>query len=153
MKRVAIVVAGAFALFVLAAFTLLWFLFHVPYPPQPKFGFAGNWRTTDVFGYMERRLPTAIEVWQNYNGWTEPTNFHGSRLYLARLGGATRQSGFRSWVSSGDTPMGAQRYTHVEFTYSDPTNGTYIIRITLRVQAFGLGRGAWLTGHTASVGV
>ena len=23
--------------------------------------------------------------------------------------------------------MGAQRYTHVEFTYSDPTNGTYII--------------------------
>ncbi|HWQ92397.1 MAG TPA: hypothetical protein VN673_12045 [Clostridia bacterium] len=132
MNRVAIIVACALAPLVVAASILLWLGFHVPYPPQPKIGFTGNWRTTDVFGFKERPLPPASEVWQDYGSWTVPTNFHGSRLYLARLGGATRQSGFRPSFSSGDTPAGAQRYTHVEFTYTDPTNGTYILDWYLR---------------------
>ena len=132
MKRVVIIVASVLVLFVVAAATILWLVFRVPYPPQPKFGFSGNWRTTDVFGFKERMLPPAAEVWHDYNSWTAPTNFHGSRLYLARLGGASRQSAFRAWFSSGDTPAGAQRYTHVEFTYTDPTNGTYILDWDLR---------------------
>jgi len=132
MKRVATIIASALTLFVIGGAILVWLLFRVPYPPQPKFGFTGNWRTTDVFGFAERPLPAAEAVWQDYEAWSAPTNFHGSRLYLARIGSAARQSGFRSWVSSGDTPMGAQRYTSVEFTYTDPTNGTYILTWTLR---------------------
>src|SRR5690349_15354786 len=119
MKRVAIILAGVFGLFVIAAF-LLGVFFHFPDPPQPKFGFTGNWRLTDVFGFVEQPLPPAAELWQHYEAWKVPTNYHGSRLYLARLGDTTRQSGFRSWVSFGDTPIGAQHYTNVEFTYTDP---------------------------------
>ena len=133
MKRLVLFLAGAVALFVIGAFTLLWLVFRVPYPPQPKFGFTGNWRVTDVFGFKERPLPPATNVWTDYTAWEDATtNQHGRRVYLARLGGATNQSGFRSSHSSGDTPMGAQRYTHAEFAYTDPTNGTYILSWMLR---------------------
>jgi hypothetical protein len=132
MKRAALIVGGALVFVVVAAITLLWLLFRTPYPPQPKFGFTGSWRSTDVFGFKERPLPPATNVWKDYESWLTSTNQHGSRLYLARLGGAARQSGFRSWMSSGDTPMGAQRYTNVEFIYSDPTNGTYALSWTRR---------------------
>ena len=132
MKRIAIILASALLLMFIAASAFLILLFHVPDPPQPKFGFAGNWRSTDVFGFKERPLPSAAEVWSDYTAWNSPPNFRGARLYLARLGKAERQSGFRSWISSGDTPLGAQRYTNVEFTYTDSTNGTYILTWSLR---------------------
>ncbi len=86
MKRVVIIVAGALAVFLVAASTLLWLVFDVPHPPQPKFGFTGAWGSTDVFGYELRPLPPAAEVWQDYGSWSVPADFHGSRLYLARLG-------------------------------------------------------------------
>lgn len=35
-------------------------------------------------------------------------------------------------MAEGDTPMGAQRYTSVEFLYSDPTNGVYMLTWMLR---------------------
>src|SRR6476659_10625673 len=118
MKRVALFVAGVLVFAVFAAFTIFWLLFRIPYPPQPKFGFTGNWRSSDVFGFEEHPLPPAAEVWKDYAAWSAATNQQRSRLYLARLGAAAFQSAFRSWVSSGDTPMGAQRYTNVEFIYS-----------------------------------
>jgi hypothetical protein len=62
MKRVVIA-----AVLVLAAVSMfLWLLFRTPYPQQPKFGFTGNWRSTDVFGFEERPLPPAAQVWQDY---------------------------------------------------------------------------------------
>jgi hypothetical protein len=126
-------IVGAAALVVFLLFgVVIAFIFHVPYPPQPKFGFAGNWRTPDVLGFEERPLPPASQVWKDYEGWHPATNEYTRRVYLARLGGAARQTGIRSSISSGDTPMGAQWYTHVEFFYADPTNGTYILSWTLR---------------------
>jgi|GEM_PF-4953854 hypothetical protein len=136
MKHFALILATLFGGIILipAIAMALFFFFFLPVstPPQPTFGFTGNWRTTGVFGFQEKPLPPAADVWKDYNAWTSQTNFHGSRLYLARLGGAGRQSGFRTWVSSGDTPMGAQRYTNVEFIYTDPTNGTYVFTWSLR---------------------
>ena len=114
-------------LFAIAA--LIW---HLPEPDQPKFGFRGDWRSTSVFGFEERPLPPAVDVWRNYEAWQPATNENSSRFYLARLGGEARQSNFRSWLSSGDTPVGAQRYTTVEFVYTDPTNGVYILSWDLR---------------------
>ncbi len=122
MKRIAIVVA---------AFIGLWLLFRTPYPPQPKFGFTGDWRSTDVFGFEERPLPPSGEVWQDYSAW-QPKTKDRRRLYLARLGGAEHQSAFVASTNSGDTPMGAQRYTHIDFTCTDPTNGTYQLSWMLR---------------------
>src|SRR6185369_10582152 len=96
MKRLVLFLAGAVAVFVIGAFTLLWVVFRVPYPPQPKFGFTGNWRTTDVFGFKERPLPPATKVWTDYTAWADATtNQHARRVYFGRLGGATNQSGFR----------------------------------------------------------
>jgi len=133
MRRVVIFIASAFALFLFTGLALLWLLFRTPSPPQPKFGFKGNWRLPDVSGFEERQLPPARELWQDYTSWGDATtNKARRRLYLARLGGATNQLGFSSSISSGDTPMGAQQYTHVEFAYTDPTNGTYILSWMLR---------------------
>lgn len=135
MKRVAIIIGSVLAVGVAALVgivVLVASIIRVPYPPQPKFGFTGDWRSTDVFGFEERPLPPAARVWQDYDAWRPSTNEHSRRLYLARLGSVASQSGFRSWVSSGDTPMGAQRYTNVEFTYTDSTNATYIISWYLR---------------------
>lgn len=101
-------------------------------PNQPKFGFTGNWRDYSFFGVEERPLPTANRVWADYSAWKPKTNHYSDRVYLALLGGADRQSSFRSWLSSGDTPMGAQEYTNVEFTHQDPTNGIYLLYWTLR---------------------
>lgn len=126
------IVVGCFGLLAVAAGFLISQLFRVTEPPQPAFGFTGNWRTTNVFGFRERPLPPAAMVWQDYTNWHETTNFTGARLYLARLGGATKQSDFRRWISSDDTPMGAQRNTNVEFIYSDSTNGTYLITWMMR---------------------
>jgi hypothetical protein len=135
MKHLVLILAALFAAVLIlpvvgkGLLTLIFFRPIAP-PPQPQFGFTGNWGATEVGGFTLRPLPPAAEVWQNYSA--SLTNFHGSRLYLARLGGASRQSGFRTWVSSGDTPAGAQRYTNVEFTYIDPTNGTYILNWSFR---------------------
>ena len=131
MKRVSIFIAGVLVLVVVGAFALLWLWFRTPYPPQPKFGFTGNWRSTDVFGYEERPLPPAATIWQEYSTW-QPKTEHRRRLYLARLGGSERQSGFIALTNSGDTPIGTQRYTCVDFDYTDPTNGTYHLMWMLR---------------------
>jgi len=134
MKRVAIILGclvGCGILVVVGLFVALGFLFRVPYPPQPAFGFTGDWRSTDVFGYEERPLPPAAEIWQDYSSW-QPKTEHRRRLYLVRLGGSERQSAFIASTNSGDTPMGAQRYTHIDFTYTDPTNGTYRLSWMMR---------------------
>jgi hypothetical protein len=106
--------------------------FAVTSPSQPKFGFTGPWRSFSVFGVEERVLPPAKDIWKDYAAWKPRTNEHGDRVYLARLGGAERQSRFEASMSSGDTPMGAQQYTNAEFLYTDPTNGTYFLTWTLR---------------------
>jgi len=124
MKQVAIFVISVVTFVILAAFGFVWFFLRTPYPPQPKFGFTGNWRPTNVFGYEERPLPAAVDISQNYSAWQPKTEF-GGRYYVARLGGSERQSHFVVSTNSGETPMGAQRYTWVDFDYSDPTNGTY----------------------------
>jgi len=135
LKPVAIVV-GSLALVVIHLLVCLGVivgvLFHISEPDQPAFGFTGNWRSTSVFGFEERPLPPAVDVWRDYEAWQPATNQYSSRLYLARLGGATCQSNFQSWLSSGDTPVGAQRYTNVGFVYTDPTNGVYILSWNLR---------------------
>ncbi|HEX5223016.1 MAG TPA: hypothetical protein VFZ59_25890 [Verrucomicrobiae bacterium] len=124
------IVLGSIALFLVGLSILFGYLFSVPYPPQPTFGFTGNWRYTGVFGYEERPLPPASRIWEEYLAW-EPKTEHRQRLFLARLGGLERQSGFTVSTNSGDTPMGAQRYTDIEFTYTDPTNGTYRLHWSL----------------------
>lgn len=102
-------------------------------PPQPKLGYTGDWRRLDTFGFEERALPPAKDVWKDYNVWKlSSTNELISRRYFAKLGGAERQSGFWTSISKGDTPMGAQRYTNVEFLYNDPTNGVYHLTWMLR---------------------
>ncbi len=106
-------------------------LSRIPNPPQPVFGFTGNWRSTCVFGFEERPLPPAADVWQDYLTW-RPKAKNQQRLYVARLGGAARQSAFLASTNSGDTPMGAQKYTHVDFIYTDPTNGMYRLSWALR---------------------
>lgn len=132
MKRLINFLVRALVLFTIMALALIWFI-HTPYPPQPKSGFTGNWRTKSVFGSEERPLPPATNVWSDYTAWKKSaTNQNTTRLYLARFGGVTNQSDFRSSHSSGDTPMGAQQHTEVEFTYTDPTNGIYLITWSLR---------------------
>ena len=134
MKRVLItfgIALGSIALFLVGLSIVLGYLFRVPYPPQPAFGFAGDWRSTSVFGYEERPLPPASRIWDEYLAW-KPKTEHRQRLFLVRLGDADRQSAFVVSTNSGDTPMGAQRYTNIEFTYTDPTNGTYRLCWSLR---------------------
>jgi hypothetical protein len=127
---------GSIALVVIpllvVVFVALAFIFYIPEPDQPSVGFTGNWRSPSVFGFEERPLPPAVHVWRDYEAWRPATNEHSSRLYLARLGGAARQSAFRTWLSSGDTPVGAQRYTHAQFVYTDSTNGVYVLSWCLR---------------------
>ncbi len=131
MKRFALVVAGVLVVGLAGAMTLLWLMFRTPYPPQPEFGFTGDWRSFSTFGTDERPLPPAREVAQDYATWQPKTEYR-NRVYLARLGGTNHQSNFRSSVVTGDTPMGAQKYTFVEFTYNDPTNGIYHLSWSLR---------------------
>jgi hypothetical protein len=134
MKRVAIIlgcVVGCGIVIVVGLFVALGLLFRVPYPPQPAFGFTGDWRSTAVFGCEERPLPPAATVWQEYSTW-HPKTEQVQRLYLMRLGGMERQSRFIASTNSGDTPMGAQRYTWIDFDYTDPTNGTYHLTWRMR---------------------
>jgi hypothetical protein len=76
-------------------------------------------------------FPPANEVWRDYSTW-QPQKKGTHRFYIARLGGAEHQSDFWASTHSGDTPLGAQKYTEVEFMYSDLTNGVYKITWSLR---------------------
>jgi hypothetical protein len=137
VKRFALILACLLAAVlvvpILGKFLLALVLFQpLPPPPQPAFGFAGPWRYHDVDGWAEERpLPPAATIWQDYSTWT-PRTGNKRRLYLARLGGADRQSAFQVSTNIGDTPMGAQRYTRVDFIYTDPTNGVYSLSWMLR---------------------
>ena len=110
------------------------FVFRPSYPPQPKYGYTGEWRIpqiSPVFGVEERPLPPADDLWRDYEEW-QPKTEHARRVYVARLGDASRQFHFRSSTNKGDTPLGAQHYTHADFIYMDPTNVTYAISWKLR---------------------
>jgi len=110
------------------------FLFRTSYPPQPEFGYTGEWRIQlipNVISVEERPLPRAEDLWRDYEAW-QPKAPHARRVYLARLGGASRQFGFQTSTNRGDTPVGAQDYTHADFIYVEPTNGTYAISWSLR---------------------
>ena len=131
MRRAALILVGLVGTLLVCSGALFYWLFHVPYPPQPKFGFTGDWRLFDVSGTEERPLPPASEVWSDYSDW-QPKTQDRRRLYVGRLGGAERQSAFVVSTNRGETPMGAQTYTHIDFTYTDPTNGSYRINWTWR---------------------
>jgi len=107
------------------------FMFRPSYPPQPKLGYTGEWRMPDAFGVEERPLPPAEDLWRDDEEW-QPKTEHAHRVYVARLGDASRQLAFRTSTNKGDTPLGAQQYTDVHFAYVDPTNGTYAISWELR---------------------
>jgi hypothetical protein len=106
-------------------------VFRTTYPPQPQLGYTGEWRMPYVIGVEERPLPPAEDLWREYEEW-QPKTQHARRVYVARLGDASRQFHFRSSTNKGDTPLGAQHYTDAYFGYVDPTNGTYAISWELR---------------------
>jgi hypothetical protein len=116
---------------IIPSLLVIGFIFRPSYPPQPTFGYPGEWRLSDAIGVEERPLPPAEDVWRDYEAW-QPKTQHAWRVYLARLGDASRQLGFQTSTNRGDTPLGAQDYTHAHFGYVEPTNGTYIISWTLR---------------------
>ena len=135
MKRVGFIIGTILAVLfglILLFLAATWLLFRAATapPPQPKFGYTGNWRGFNAVGFQERPLPSATNLWREYEAWKLGTNQHALRLYVARLGGAERQSGFRSSFSRGETPMGARDYTTVDFIYTDPTNGQYALTWT-----------------------
>lgn len=130
-KIIALLFAGVFLIPALFAVFLIYFSPLVAEPKQPVFGFAGDWRLTNSIGITERPLPPASELWKDYSSWKTDTSSE-TRLYIARLGGNESQLNFRTWSSTGDTPLGSQRYTNVEFTYRDATNGDYILSWSLR---------------------
>jgi hypothetical protein len=124
--------AAAAVLVALVVVIFVFFWFATRPPPQPKFGYAGDWRFQSVSGVEERVLPQAERMWQDYNSWQPKTNVFTQRVYLARLGGMIRQTQFTWSHTRGDTPAGAQDYTHVDFIYTDPMNGAYALSWTLR---------------------
>jgi serine/threonine protein kinase len=69
---------------------------------------------------------------------------HLDRSDITVAGGAPGTRGFRS---------PEQAHGRRALTINSDVNGTYFLRIILRVQAFGLGRAAWLAGRTAWGGV
>jgi hypothetical protein len=125
------IIVATIAVMSLGLLALVALIFHNSYPLQPKLGYTGDWRVYSELGIEERKLPRAKDVWRDYGSWT-PKNPHELRFYIGHLGGADRQSNFRSWHSRGDTPMGAQDYTNVEFLYQDPLHGAYKISWTMR---------------------
>jgi hypothetical protein len=110
---------------------LMGVIFRNSYPPQPKFGFGGDWRVYSELGLEERSLPTATNIWADYSRW-KPKSEHGLKMYVACLGGSARQQSFHAWHSRGDTPLGAQDYTNAEFIYEDSHYGRLILSWTLR---------------------
>jgi hypothetical protein len=131
MKWVALILGGMLTFGGVLAVVVGVVFFGTSYPPQPRFGFTGDWRVSDVFGTEERPLAPANEIWRDYSTW-QPQKEGSRRVYIARLGGAEHQSNFFASTNSGDTPMGAQKYTDVDFIYSDLTNGVYKITWSLR---------------------
>src|SRR5437762_12050949 len=102
----------------------VWFAFKRVFgswtPPQPAYGYTGDWKLHNVGGEEERPLPSAAEIWRYDENWN-PTNPFGSRFYLARLGHAERQLDFRSFTNKGGS-LGDVERTHVQFLYRDPVN-------------------------------
>ena len=94
-------------------------------PPQPVFGFTGDWKMHNANGEEERPLPPAAEIWRDRESW-KPMKENAYRFYLARLGHAERQLNFQS-VTNEPLSLGDLVYTRVQFLYHDPTNGDYIL--------------------------
>ena len=101
-------------------------LFGFRTPPQPVYGYTGDWKLhMQNNGEQERPLPSATNIWRYDASW-QPTNTFTSRFYLARLGHAERQLNFRSFTNKGGS-LGDVERTRVEFLYRDPTNGDYAL--------------------------
>jgi hypothetical protein len=99
--------------------------FRTRIPAQPVAGYTGDWKMHGTSGEEERPLPPAVEIWRDYNAW-KPTKDFTSKFYLARLGHAERQAGFRA-VTNHPASLDDQINTCVQFLYHDPTNGDYAL--------------------------
>ncbi|MGB0578104.1 MAG: hypothetical protein ACPGVU_00250 [Limisphaerales bacterium] len=88
-----------------------------------NFDYDGDWRgfTSDVL--VERPLPTANLVLQDFSIWDLGKGT--SRVYSARLGGVGLQSNFWSDVKAYDIPLGASWITRASFDYHSLTGGVY----------------------------
>ncbi len=96
-------------------------------PATPKTGYTGDWRSRQPHLRMvERPLPAADAVWDDYNSWTNADTATTERIYYVKLSGAHRQKNLK--VDHGYTknmPLGDHNITTIHFDYHDETNGVY----------------------------
>jgi hypothetical protein len=68
-------------------------------------------------------------LWSNYQAWCAESDEIITRLYVARMGHADRQTGFQvRHDRTHNMPLGDYMYTWVEFNYHDPKNGIYRLK-------------------------
>ncbi len=112
---------------------LLYLLNASTIPATPKDRFVGDWKPHQEWQVLETRpLPPAHLVQTEFANWNPNGDVNTNRLYVARLGGADRQSNFEVSITRGDTPLGAQDFTFASFNYHDSSNGLYRLTWSLR---------------------
>jgi hypothetical protein len=98
-------------------------------PPNPKKRPDADWMPNSTYRSREMKwLPPSSQVEADQKRWLASNTNKNAMIYMAYLGGAARQSGFKVEYQRRGSPLGNPWWTDASFKYTDPTNGNYIIR-------------------------
>ncbi len=97
-------------------------------PATPKKIAGADWQPDKFRPREERPLPPSSQMEADLKSWLASNTNSISRIYTAQLGDPTRQSDFRVEYQRMSSPLGIPWWTYATYRYTDPANGTCIIR-------------------------
>ena len=97
-------------------------------PPTPTKRAGADWQPDRFRPRQFKPLPPSSQVEDEQKGWVAANTNMIGRVYEARFSDAARQSNFKVEYHRMTSPLGNPWWTFASYKYTDPTNGSYIVR-------------------------
>jgi hypothetical protein len=98
-------------------------------PPSPEKRAGADWIPDRTYRAKEiKQLPPSSQVEADQKRWSAANTNKYAMIYMSRFSGPAHQSEFKVEYSRRSSPLGNPWWTEATYKYTDPTNGSYIIR-------------------------